>query len=85
MEVIQLVRTAVQQIVAFPMPQITGLSWGCSHGADCGLVPQIMDEITESSAGTLTPMILRMSPQWPRVLGRRGLEGAGVARSFAPG
>ena len=32
-----------------------------SNGADC--VPQIMEEITESSAGTLAPMILLMSPR----------------------
>ena len=52
-EVTQLVRTAVEQIVAFPMPQFTWKSWRCSarrersNGADCGLVPQIMEEITD--------------------------------------
>ena len=52
-EVTLLVRTAVEQIVAFPMPQITWKSWRCSarrerpYGADCGLVPQIMKEITD--------------------------------------
>ena len=85
-KVIQPVRTAVEQIVAFPTPQITGKSSRCSprrepsHDADCGLVPQITEEITESSAGTLAPMKPSMTHSSPSSRQR----GAGVAGSFTP-
>ena len=75
--VVLIMKTA-EQLVDVPMRQITGQSWRCPargerlHDADSGLVPQIMEKITESSAGTLAPMIFFMSPRWPAVLCRRG-------------
>ena len=48
MEVIQLVRVAVEQIVAFPMPQIMGIrEVHAACDADSGLMPHIMEETME--------------------------------------
>ena len=86
-EVVQLVRTAVEQIVAFPMPQIMWKSWRCSarperYGADCGLVPQIMGGNHGVFSWHVGSDDLSYEPSMTHSSSSSRAVGAGVARSF---